>query len=269
MPETEAHGVEKARPELKQIIERQVEQRTEFLQKYIRELEESNAIKDLWTDILSHDLQNPAGVCWTSAEILLDYETDPKKVKFLKLIRNAASNLIERIENAAKFSKLQQQKQIECELLDLNAILKDILVDFVYQLEDKQISLDCLAKGKFPARANFMIGDVFSNILSNAVKYSAPGSRIEIDIQERGNRWIVSIKDFGEGIQEEDKDKIFTRFERLGKNVVRGTGLGLAIAKRVVDLHDGQIWVEDNPEGGSIFYVSLRKEGPEGRETAK
>ena len=70
----------------------------------------------------------------------------------------------------------------------------------------------------------------------------------------------MAVKDFGEGIAAGDKDKIFKRFERVTATSAKGTGLGLAIAKRVVVLHGGNIWVEDNPEGGSIFYVSLPKE---------
>jgi len=107
-----------------------------------------------------------------------------------------------------------------------------------------------------------MIEDVFLNLISNTIKYSPFGSRIELDIQERGDRWVVSVKDFGEGIPEENKKKLFSRFERLGKEGIKGMGLGLAIAQRIVDLHGGHIWVEDNPDGGSIFYVSLPKEGP-------
>ena len=69
----------------------------------------------------------------------------------------------------------------------------------------------------------------------------------------------MSIKDQGKGIVGDDKEKIFSRFERLDVNGIQGLGLGLAIVKRIVQLHSGQIWVEDNPTGGSIFYVSLPK----------
>ena len=73
---------------------------------------------------------------------------------------------------------------------------------------------------------------------------------------------IQASRDHYAGISDSDKERIFTRFERLDKESVKGTGLGLAIAQRVVDLHGGRIWVEDNPEGGCIFYVSLAKESP-------
>jgi len=235
----------------------------EALQKYNKVLEESNHLKGLMTDILSHDLLNPAGVVKTSSEILLERETNIEKRKFLELIKNATSNLIERIENAAKYSKLELIERIECSRLDLNTILRKTIREFEYQLEEKQIHVDYLPEGEYPAWANAMLSEVFLNLISNAIKYSPPGSRIELDIQERSDdKWVVSVKDFGEGIPEKNKAKLFTRFERLDKENVKGTGLGLAIAKRIVELHSGHIWVEDNPNGGSIFYVSLRKESP-------
>ena len=117
-----------------------------------------------------------------------------------------------------------------------------------------------LSDGESPAWVNPMIGDVFVNLASNAMKYAAAGKRIEVGIEDKGKDWVVSVKDFGPGISDDDKEKIFTRFERLQKEGVQGTGLGLAIARRVVDLHQGRIWVEDNPEGGCVFFVSLPKE---------
>ena len=82
---------------------------------------------------------------------------------------------------------------------------------------------------------------------------------MEVGILDEGDSWRVYLKDFGPGIPDSDKEKIFTRFQRLEKESVQGTGLGLAIAWRLVKLHEGRIWVEDNPEGGSTFFVSLPK----------
>jgi signal transduction histidine kinase len=82
---------------------------------------------------------------------------------------------------------------------------------------------------------------------------------VEIGIRDGGTDWVATVKDFGPGIRDEDKPKVFTRFERLKKEGVQGTGLGLAIAKRIVELHQGRIWVDDNPAGGAVFCVSLPK----------
>ena len=93
-----------------------------------------------------------------------------------------------------------------------------------------------------------------------AVKFSPVGKKIEVGIEDGGDRWDALVKDWGEGIRDENKEKIFSRFERLGKEGIKGTGLGLAIVRRIVDLHNGTVTVSDNPEGGSIFTVSLPKD---------
>lgn len=234
----------------------------EALESYAGMLEESNRLKELFMDIMSHDLLNPAGVVRNSSEILLDLESDDKKREVLELIRNSSSDLIETIRNASVYSKLESMERIECMVKDLGDTLKEVIEDFEYQLEDKGIEIDFIPEGKHPACVHPIIRSVFSNLISNAIKYSPHGSRIEIAIQGiDGGSQQVSIKDNGEGIPEEDKKHIFERFERLEREKAKGTGLGLAIVRRVVDLHGGKVWVEDNPEGGSIFLVNLPLEG--------
>jgi signal transduction histidine kinase len=75
---------------------------------------------------------------------------------------------------------------------------------------------------------------------------------------------VLFVKDQGEGIPDEHKQRIFSRFERLGKEGVQGSGLGLTITKQIVSLHRGEIWVEDNPSGGSAFFVRVPKSATAG-----
>jgi signal transduction histidine kinase len=110
-----------------------------------------------------------------------------------------------------------------------------------------------------PVSGNKMIEDVFSNLISNAVKYAPKGRRIIIDCMDTGEFWRIRVIDFGEGISDADKTRIFDRFRRIEKKGVKGSGLGLAIAERIVELHKGRIWVEDNPEGGAVFVVEIPK----------
>lgn len=232
------------------------------LENYAGMLEESNRLKELFMDIMSHDLLNPAGVVRNSSEILLDLESDDKKREILELIRNSSSDLIETIRNASVYSKLESLERIECMVNDLGDILKEIIDDFKYQLEDKEIEIDFVAEGAHPACVHPIIRSVFSNLISNAIKYSPHGSRVEIDIQSGdGESQVISVKDHGQGIPEEDKKHIFERFERLEREKAKGTGLGLAIVRRTVEMHGGKVWVEDNPEGGSIFLVNLPLDG--------
>ncbi len=230
--------------------------------RYARQLEESNRLKDLFIDIMRHDLLNPTGVIKCYVSYLLEEETDPRKRDMAAKIDLVNNRLTEMIQNASKYSRLEEMEEIECSREDLNRIVRESVLLVDCGSDETGIRVDYLAEGEYPATVNTMIGDVFVNLTSNAMKYAAAGKRVEIGIEDDGPNWKVYVKDFGPGISDDDKEKIFTRFERLQKEGVQGTGLGLAIARRVVDLHEGRIWVEDNPEGGCIFFVSLPKEGP-------
>ncbi len=137
---------------------------------------------------------------------------------------------------------------------NLNDIFRATANDFTSQIEEKNMKLEYLSKGECYVMANPMIESIFSNLLSNAIKYSPPGGKIEVSIADENEHCNIYIKDWGDGIKDEDKGKFFTRLDKKG---AKGTGLGLAIVKRGVEIHDGKVWIEDNPEGGSVFYVQI------------
>ncbi len=142
--------------------------------------------------------------------------------------------------------------RLEQRMLDLDRVFRDVIDYYRHDLEKKNITLEYLVKGERIAMANPLIEVVFSNLISNAIKYSPQGSRIEMDIAEEKNRYRIYVKDWGYGIK--DKEKLFTQFQKGDRK-----GIGLAIVKRVAELHGGRVWVEDNPEGGSVFYAEIPK----------
>ncbi|WP_129582675.1 sensor histidine kinase [Methanolobus psychrotolerans] len=232
----------------------------ENIKKYINELKYSNELKNLFTDIMRHDLLNPASVVKGFVDFLLDIEKDEEKIQAIKTIERNNKKLIDILESAAKFSKMESIEELEFKKMDIGLIIKEVVGNFKPQLEEKQMILDFAIKGIYISKVNKVIEDVFSNLLSNAIKYSPKESRIIINIIDAGDEWKVEVTDFGEGISDENKLQVFNRFKRVGKGGVKGIGLGLAIVKRIVDLHGGRVGVEDNPAGqGSIFWVTLRK----------
>ncbi len=142
--------------------------------------------------------------------------------------------------------------RVEQRMLDLNRVFRDVIDYYRHDLEKKNIALEYMVKGERTAMANPLIEVIFSNLISNAIKYSPQGSRIEVDIAEEKNRYRIYVKDWGYGIK--DKERLFTQFQKGERK-----GIGLAIVKRVAELHGGRVWMEDNPEGGSVFYVEIPK----------
>jgi two-component system sensor histidine kinase/response regulator len=243
---------------IRDITERKLAE--DSIHKYAEELERSNEFKDLFTDILSHDLLNPAGIIKGYTDVLLDMEKDEQKLHALQAINRNNERLIDLIERASTFAKLESMEEIEFKEMDIGPIFKEVVDNFRLPLKEKQMIIEFVADGTYPASVNPVIEEVFTNLLSNAIKYSPEESKIIIDITDSGDDWKVSVTDFGVGISNEDKPRIFERFRRVGKGTTKGTGLGLAIVKRIIDLHGGSVGIEDNPAGqGCMFWITVRK----------
>jgi PAS domain S-box-containing protein len=231
----------------------------EAQRRYAEQLEEATRLKDLFADILRHDVLGPASAMHLSIEALRRQSHDPSSAKLLTNAARSSARLTELIDGAAHYAKLSAVRDLDFGTLDLGPVLRSVVADFEPQRAERNASVALELEGEYPARANPMIAEVFSNLLSNAIKYGPAGGKIAIGVRDGGDRWDVSVANRGEGIPDKDKEKVFTRFERLRKESVKGTGVGLAIAKRIVDLHGGKIWVEDNPGGGSVFHVAVPK----------
>ncbi len=232
----------------------------EALQQYAWQLEQTSGLKELFADILRHDLMGPASALRASIDLLLRVEPEgaPSR-KLLTTAKRSSSSLIDMIESAARYAKLTFPQEIDFAPLDLGEFLATVVGDFELARSERNARIVFEPRGRYPARANPMIQDVFANLVSNALKYGPAAGTVAIEVRDLGDRWQVCVADSGEGVPDADKQRIFTRFERLRKEGVKGVGLGLAIAKRIVDLHGGEIWVEDNPGGGSVFCVALAK----------
>jgi PAS domain S-box-containing protein len=229
----------------------------EAMKKYAKELEETNQLKDLFTDIIRHDLLNPVTVIKGLSEILSEDESLPENRKSLEAIIKNAGKLEEMIQSAATLSKVEAVDKLDFEERNLCEVLRKVISDFTPMFRNKGMNVEFFSEEKCIAEVNPHIEEIFSNLLSNAVKYSSENTRITVEIKGDGEDWIVSVKDRGNKIPDEYKEIIFERFKRLEKRGVKGTGLGLSIVKRIVDIHKGKVWVEDNPEGGNIFLVTI------------
>ena len=186
----------------------------------------------------------------------------PKKKELLDKILQSDLKLIELIDNAAKLAKFESIEELDFKIADLYPLLISVINNYQVQFKAKNISLKLPIKQEYNALINPIIAEVFSNILSNAIKYSPSNSEIDIKVEDEDNNWKILVIDSGEGVQVSDREQIFDRFSRAHKGGVKGSGLGLAIAKRIIDLHGGSIGVNDNPAGkGSVFWFSIKKHG--------
>jgi signal transduction histidine kinase len=232
----------------------------EKLKQYSLDLKNSNELKDLFTDILRHDLINPATVIKGYVEFLIEVEDEPGKKEAMEAIERNNKKLIDLIENAANLAKLETMDDMTFENLDLREILEEVIDHLMPKLEEKEMTITFKPSGSYPADVNTTIEDVFSNLVSNAIKYSSSGTNIDIHVNDVDDTWEIMISDEGEGIPDEEKPFVFDRFKRAHKVNIKGTGLGLAIVKRIVDLHEGSVEVLDRTDmRGTTFKVTLQK----------
>jgi signal transduction histidine kinase len=207
----------------------------ESLRRYARELEEANHFKDFFTDIVRHDLMSPVAVVKGYTDILASGESDPSRREIFSSVSRSLRKLTEIIQNSATISRPEGDKHFELTDRDLVEIIDSSVGSSAELMKEKNIGLVRTMDGGCPVMVNPLLENVFHNLVSNAGKFSPAGKKIEVGIEDGGDRWDAVVKDWGEGI--------------------KGTGLGLAI----VDLHNGRVTVSDNPEGGSVFTVSLPK----------
>ncbi len=230
------------------------------LMEQAEQLQKSNELKDIFTDIMRHDILNPIGVIKNYAEIITLEDINPLVKRSVDAISRNVEKTVEMIDAASKLEKIESVEQIDFETLDLGVLLRDAVENTTVRAAEKGMKIIMESEGSYPATVSSFIGAVFLNLLTNAIKYSPENTEIRVGVIDLDTAWKVYVKDRGEGISDRYKETIFTRFERLQKEGVKGTGLGLAIVKRIVEIHSGNVWVEDNPGGGSVFYVELPKE---------
>ncbi|MCD4703216.1 MAG: response regulator [Methanosarcinaceae archaeon] len=225
-----------------------------------KELEHSNELKDLFIDILRHDMLNTAGVVKGFTEVLLKRVTDDPQLEMLRTIKRNNIKMIGLIQNAARFAKLESIDHLQLQSINLCPILNEVVDSFSKELDKKQMNIEMIGGDSCQAMVDPVIEEVFFNFISNAIKYGPEKSTIRIEGVDSDDKWVISVCDQGEGISGADKSLIFERFIRVNKTNIKGTGLGLAIVKRIMDLHEGEFGVKDNPEGkGSVFWVSVKK----------
>lgn len=227
--------------------------------KALAQLQESIRVKNIFADVIHHDISNSLNVISGYSDLLMGEEEDPEKIDKLRVIKRSTEKIDEIVKNASSLVKIDKLSSLKYGKVNLTSILKDILENFKPLFNKKDQILEVNLEKDEVVYANKIIEEVFSNIISNAIKYTPKGGKISVNIENENGTLIVKIRDTGPGIPNEYKKKVFTRLETGDKTGIEGTGLGLAIADGIIKFHHGKIWIEDNPGGGSVFIVRLPK----------
>lgn len=246
--------------ELKTTRDRLFEHQAE-LQKKIIELNRSNYELEQFAHLASHDLQEPLRKLFFYSDVFKQKYADKIDEAGNKMMKNmvlAAGRMKELINDLLVYSQLQQQK-LQFEAVDLNQIIHEIIRDLDLYIKDKNATIE-MEKLPVLQGNRIRLRQLFTNLISNGLKYSKKGvpPRIEITAETDNDRAYIKIKDNGIGFEEQFSEKIFGLFERLhSRDEFPGTGIGLSICRKITELHHGTITAVSSPGEYSEFKVTL------------
>ncbi len=258
-------------PGLHLSILRDVTERNEAevaLARQASELARSNADLQQFAYVASHDLQEPLRTITSFSQMLakryrgqLDADAD----EFLEYIVSGAKRMKGLVDSLLTYSRV-----VRTDATPLMPVSLDVAVDWAMMNLNAMIEETRAAVTYDPLPTvvadQMQIVQLFQNLLSNAIKYRRPGEqpKIHLSAAESPEEWVVSIHDYGIGINPEYAERIFGLFKRLHGKEIPGTGIGLAICRRIVEKHKGRIWVESEPGHGSTFFFTIPREQASG-----
>jgi len=237
-----------------------------------KKLKELDQMKDDFVSSVSHELRSPLTSIKGYVDFILRGKAGPlndKLVEYLTIVKNNTSRLGTFINDILDLAKIEAKRfELGREAVELSPLVEEMVTFFRPQAEESKIQLETV----IPSGLSLVSADpdklrqVFTNLLSNAFKFTPEGGKVTIEARnsESGNFVEIAVKDTGIGIAKEDLQRVFDKFQQMRPSgskakKVKGTGLGLAIVKGIVEAHGGKIWVESELNKGSNFIFTLLK----------
>jgi signal transduction histidine kinase len=242
-------------------VEEQLRLRAAELMQLNEQLLASNQELDAFTYIASHDLKEPLRGLHNYAHFLLeDYaeKLAEEGVAQLHTMIRLTQRMEALIESLLYYSRVGRQ-QLEVQETSLQIVLEEVLQMLAPGLQEARVEIRLAQPLPVVKADRTMIGEVFTNLISNAVKYNdQTGKWVEIGYEDAAQP-VVYVRDNGIGIPAEHYENIFRIFKRLhGRDEYNGgTGAGLTIVKKIIERHGGRIWLESRPGAGTTFYFTL------------
>ena len=254
------------------------EEKAKYLQNENEKLEEAIGAEMIKVDFLenmSHEFRTPINIILMTAKLLISSMEDneinldkEKTIKYLKTLRQYGYRILRLVNNIldttkidSKYEKLQLTNHniiniIEDIVLSTADYIKDINKSIIFDTEEEELILACNPDA---------IEKIILNLISNSLKFTNEDGEIHIDIKvnRNENKLFVHLKNNGPTISEEDSKKIFDRFVQVDNHLRRsseGSGIGLYLVKRLIEMHDGEIWLNTDVECGVefIFYIPIK-----------
>jgi signal transduction histidine kinase len=219
-----------------------------------RELEE-------FAYIASHDLQEPLRMVNIYTQLIVERlgrDVDEEIPRYSTFVRQGVVTMETLLQDLLRVARVIHQERRQGQLVSLQDALSDSLAALKSRIEEAKATITAT---ELPNTCGDQVqfSQVFTNLISNSLKYRKTGSPpcISISAQRNSKEWIVEVSDNGIGFDQAHAERVFGLFKRLHRDAYPGTGIGLAICKRIVERHGGRIWATSEPDKGSTFYFTV------------
>ena len=219
---------------------------------------------DIFT-VLGHDLKSPLNAVESYLEILRNRVLGDSLDPYMQILENSVARLHqmrELITDVVDWSKIQQPSSSRpLTTLDVSKTARSILDGYMKEAETRNIAISAdIEDGLFMKAAAREIELIFRHLLGNAIRYNKDNGSVTLTIKKTGSHIAVKVADTGIGLSAEDQARLFQEFVRIKNSKtqdIRGTGLGLAIVKKLVELYQGTLSVDSEPDIGTTFSLIL------------
>lgn len=236
-----------------------------LLKKQKEELDNINKTKDKMFLIIGHDLRGPIGNLKSLIELLLEDEEitkDKSLMETFNIFMKSVQLVSELLENLLLWAKSQRNDiSFSPENISINSVVNRNLQLFKTVADHKGVKLAFDIKENYDVFADKnMLMTVVRNLISNAIKYTPKGGKVNVNVEQKSNFTKIAITDSGVGFNEETANKILDSknfYTTSGTNNEAGSGLGLLLSKEFVEINGGKIWAESTPGKGATFYFTI------------
>lgn len=221
---------------------------------------ETEALRSTMLSSVSHDLRTPLAAITGAATTLLQQDAtldQDNKRELTQTIAEEADHLNQIIRNVLDMTRLESKAiTIKKEWQSLEEIVGVVLNRLSEKLKDRHVAVRLPEDLPLIPFDPLLIEQILMNLFDNALKYTPPGTPLEISAMIRENEVITELADRGPGLPQGSEEHIFEKFVR-GSGPGGGIGLGLAICRAIITAHGGSIWAENRPDGGTAFRFTL------------
>ncbi len=238
------------------------------LREALAQEKELNELKSRIITTISHEYRTPLMTIASSAGLLESYRhrwDDNKQLVHFQRIQTAVNHLTDLVEDVLFLNKAEFEKTLfNPTVLDLLPFFQELIAELQSIADERHNVIftplcDCVEATSISAQLDAkLLRQIFTNLVSNAIKYSPFGSTVQVRLTCEDNKVIFQVQDEGIGIPIEDQPHLFKSFSRASNvGTIPGSGLGLSIVKKCVDLHNGQIAVDSEVGVGTTFTITL------------